>query len=259
MVKNFLSRIVRFAFLLVVVYAFLLLYQAMNENHLAFSKGKDQAAALALAEKFPNSEKTCLMKDGEKLQGWVSGDSAPLTLYFGGSGEDVASTVLLLAGQVPGRLAAFNFRGSGTNEGRNSESHFKADVPEMLDCMGIAQGANFPVVLAGRGYGAIAAVNAAQQVKPQGLLLFSPFESVAQSLHSYYRVFYPEWLVRTDIRMDYANATQIPTTVIAIAGDTKTPPQLSEAVAKTLNAHFELAKNDTASVMSIVRKFYTNL
>ena len=192
------SRILRFAGILAVIYVSMVFYLALTERRNAFPRAishKEAREAIASSAK----PVTCTTPDGIVLEGWTSGDpQAPLLLYYPDANEDAAQFLAEVQGLEGIALAAFNYRGSGSNKGTPSQESFEADAKDIAECA--AQiGAKKPEFLAGRGTGAILA--AKQLDLDQRLLLIDPALSIADAVSNKYRFLYPKFLVRADVEM----------------------------------------------------------
>ncbi|WP_290727030.1 alpha/beta hydrolase [Fibrobacter sp. UBA2449] len=191
-------RILRLVGILAVIYVSMVFYLALTERRNAFPRAITHKEA---REAIANSAKsiTCTTKDGITLEGWTIGNSvAPLLLYYPDANEDAAQFLAEAQGQKGFSLAAFNYRGSGSNKGTPSQEAFEADAKDIAECA--AQiGGKSPEFLAGRGTGAILA---AEQFNGNGnLLLIDPAMSIADAIGAKYRFLYPKFLVRADVKM----------------------------------------------------------
>lgn len=192
------SRILRFAGILAVIYVSMVFYLALTERRNAFPRAishKEAREAIASSAK----PVTCTTPDGVSLEGWTSGDpSTPLLLYYPDANEDAAQFLAEIQGLEGVSLAAFNYRGSGSNKGTPSQETFEADAKDIAECA--AQiGGKKPEFIAGRGTGAILAAEQLDGV--QRLLLIDPALSIADAVGTKYRFLYPKFLVRADVKM----------------------------------------------------------
>jgi pimeloyl-ACP methyl ester carboxylesterase len=122
---------------------------------------------------------------GVELQGWAAWPKARahptgVLLYFGGRNENVAWAPAMASFLGPWTVYAFNYRGFGESTGRASELHAKSDARRIVDEVfrlehGVPE--NFSIM--GRSLGCAIALAAARQVRPDKLVLLSPFDSLA--------------------------------------------------------------------------------
>jgi len=222
--KKFLFKILRMIGILALVYICLLLYMVLSERRLAFPRAEaDKASEEALRD----GALLCHVEDNKKLQGWVVNDSLSETvLYFADRGED-AATFLAHAKKIPGfRFVTFNYRGAAGSEGTPGEKFYAADIDAMVGCAH----ADSPIFI-GHGTGAIAAYNSLAKGLGKRAILVDPVESFRSALSARYRIFFPEFLSRTQAKMNFENReTPLP---IVILDD----PRHSEVVHNLLNGH----------------------
>ena len=119
--------------------------------------------------------------DGVHLRGWLvrnsSASSAPLVIYFGGSGSE-SSEMLAQAKTLAGRsVALLNYRGFGLSEGTAGHAAVLSDALTIYDTL--VQRADVDrsrVVAMGYSLGTGIAVYLAQQRPLDGVVLVSPFD-----------------------------------------------------------------------------------
>jgi hypothetical protein len=194
-----LSRILRYAGILLLIYISMVFYLALTERRNAFPRAiTHNEAREAIADKARAIN--CTLDDGTKLEGFVVGNEQNnVILYYPDADEDAAQFLAELD-SLPGYAAAtFNYRGSGENKGTPSQETFESDAQMIYECASQING-NAPKVVAGRGTGAILAT---KMVKKENItLLIDPVWSIADAISDKYRLLYPKFLVRSDLKIE---------------------------------------------------------
>ena len=174
-------------------------YLALTERRNAFPRAiTHNEAREAIADKARAIN--CTLDDGTKLEGFVVGNEQNnVILYYPDADEDAAQFLAELD-SLPGYAAAtFNYRGSGENKGTPSQETFESDAQMIYECASQING-NAPKVVAGRGTGAILAT---KMVKKENIiLLIDPVWSIADAISDKYRLLYPKFLVRADVKIE---------------------------------------------------------
>ena len=197
-----LSRILRFAGALLIIYVSMVFYLALTERRNAFPRAiTHNEAREAIAEKAKNI--SCTLEDGTVLEGFVVGNEQnSVLLYYPDADEDAAQFLAELD-SLPGFAAVtFNYRGSGNNKGTPSEESYTSDAQMIYECATQVNGKK-PEVVAGRGTGAILASRHAKSTKTT--LLIDPVLSIAVAISEKYRILYPKFLVRAKVELDSNN------------------------------------------------------
>ena len=194
-----LSRILRFAGILLIIYVSMVFYLALTERRNAFPRAiTHNEARAAIADKAKNI--SCTLEDGTVLEGFVVGNEQnSVLLYYPDADEDAAQFLAELD-SLPGFAAAtFNYRGSGNNKGTPSQETFEPDAQMIYECASQING-KAPEVVAGRGTGAILASRYVKRTKTT--LLIDPVLSIAVAISDKYRLLYPKFLVRTNFQIN---------------------------------------------------------
>ncbi|KOV89903.1 alpha/beta hydrolase [Nocardia sp. NRRL S-836] len=173
--------------------------------------------------------------DGLVLQGWhVEVRDAPATvLVFPGNGGNRLGRVPLARELADAGLSVllFDYRGYGGNPGTPSEEGLAMDARAALDLV------DGPVVYFGESLGAAVAVELATHRAPAGLVLRSPFVSLAEVGSHHY-----PWLpVRMLLQDKYpvterVSGVDAPAVVLLGTADSVVPPDQSRAVAAAARA-----------------------
>ena len=194
-----LSRILRYAGILLLIYISMVFYLALTERRNAYPRAiTHNEARTAIAEKAKSI--SCTLDDGTVLEGFVVGNKQNnILLYYPDADEDAAQFLAELD-SLPGYAATtFNYRGSGENKGTPSQETFVTDAQMIYECATQING-NAPKVIAGRGTGAILAT---KMVKKENItLLIDPVWSIADAISDKYRLLYPKFLVRSDLKIE---------------------------------------------------------
>jgi uncharacterized protein len=135
-------------------------------------------------------EVSLVTADQVTLHGWLVNATpaqapAPLLIYFGGNAEEV-SWLASTAGQYAGwSLLIFNYRGYGRSKGKPGEVAFFADALQIYDyAASRAQGGRVAVM--GRSLGSGVAVYLAAKRPVAGVILVSPYDSIASVARGVY-------------------------------------------------------------------------
>lgn len=237
-----------------VVYPYLYLMQ----ERLLFIGAPSDARTLAWARaNWPQAERWIAVAEGVTLHGWfrpappaAGGAPAPLLIYFGGNAEEV--TGLLTAcgpgpaarrGELPpggtGRpadryaidhlpgwgLLLVNYRGYGLSGGQPSEAALRADALVLYDWARRQPGVDGTRIVAwGRSLGAGMAVHLAAQRPVAGVVLVSPYDSMAAVAQGHYPLVPVRWLLRHPFEvMAQAAAARAPLLALAMAQDRVIP------------------------------------
>jgi hypothetical protein len=191
------SRILRFAGILLVIYVSMVFYLALTERRNAFPRAiTHNEAREAITGKAKSIN--CTLDDGAILEGFVIGnENNDVLLYYPDADEDAAQFLAELD-SLPGYAAAtFNYRGSGENKGTPSQETFETDAQMIYECASQING-NAPQVVAGRGTGAILA---SKHANKNTVILIDPVLSIADAVSDKYRILYPKFLVRADVKI----------------------------------------------------------
>ncbi|WP_235002906.1 alpha/beta hydrolase [Fibrobacter sp. UWB16] len=174
-------------------------YLALTERRNAYPRAiTHNEARTAIADKAKSI--SCTLDDGTVLEGFVVGNKQNnILLYYPDADEDAAQFLAELD-SLPGYAATtFNYRGSGENKGTPSQETFVTDAQMIYECATQING-NAPKVIAGRGTGAILAT---KMVKKENItLLIDPVWSIADAISDKYRLLYPKFLVRSDLKIE---------------------------------------------------------
>lgn len=174
-------------------------YLALTERRNAYPRAiTHNEARTAIADKAKSI--SCTLDDGTVLEGFVVGNKQNnILLYYPDADEDAAQFLAELDSLPDYAATTFNYRGSGENKGTPSQETFVTDAQMIYECATQING-NAPKVIAGRGTGAILAT---KMVKKENItLLIDPVWSIADAISDKYRLLYPKFLVRSDLKIE---------------------------------------------------------
>ncbi len=121
--------------------------------------------------------------DGTKLHGWIAEGNtipAPVILYYGGNAEEVSSTLADPRWPREWTIVAVNYRGYGASEGTPGERELKADALAIYDALAARERIDANrIVTFGRSLGTAIAVHVAARRPVAGVVLVSPYDSLA--------------------------------------------------------------------------------
>ena len=166
-----------------------------------------EARRAQIARQFPAAQEFALaVPDGTRLHGWLikpqDAKPAPLVLYFGGNAEEISWMLEAVGGPARGETpgAAWllvNYRGYGASEGAPSEHALVADALTLYDHARRLHGVDAERIFAfGRSLGSGVAVALAAARPLRGLVLVSPFDSLAAVAKHYYPYLPVDWLLK---------------------------------------------------------------
>jgi uncharacterized protein len=178
---------------------------------------------------------TVTAADGIKLRGWIvegSATPAPTILYFGGNAEEVSWTLADARWPRGWTIIALNYRGYGASEGSPGERELKADALALYDAVAARDGIDRKRIVAfGRSLGTAVATHVAAERPVAGVVLASPYDSLA-AIGNHHYPWLPVSLLlrhRFDAQRD-ARRVSVPLLVIVADADTIIPVERSRAL-----------------------------
>ena len=158
-----------------------------------------EARRADVARRFPAVQEIFLKtEDGTKLHAWHARSPGPLVLYFGGNAEEV-SWMIESTGTVPevGWLL-MDYRGYGASEGSPSERVLVADAKTLYDHAVTLPGVDPKRIYAfGRSLGSGVAVALAAERPVAGVVLVTPYDSLASVAKRHY------WYLPVDLLLKH--------------------------------------------------------
>ncbi len=140
--------------------------------------------------------------DDTELHGWfVPGDNTnPVVLFFHGNAGNISHRVdnLLRLNRLGLSVFIFDYRGYGRSQGEPSEPAIYSDARRALAWLANRGYKKESIIYFGRSIGAAVALQLAIEKPPSGLILESPFTSVAGMGKRHYPILYRllGWLVK---------------------------------------------------------------
>ncbi|MEK6244975.1 MAG: alpha/beta hydrolase, partial [Pseudomonadota bacterium] len=182
-----------------------------------------------ISKRFPEVQEIFLQStDGTKIHAWHVRvpDTAPLVIYFGGNAEEV-SWMIETTRDTPGvAWLLMDYRGYGASEGSPSEKALVADALAFYDHAAKLPGVDTKRIYAfGRSLGSGVAVALAAERPLAGVILATPFDSLAAVAKRYYWYLPVDWLLKH--RFDsiaLAPKLQVPLLCLIAERDEVIPP-----------------------------------
>jgi pimeloyl-ACP methyl ester carboxylesterase len=139
--------------------------------------------------------KMTLNVNQQHLQGWfvkaAADENAPVVIYYGGNAEDVSMQLCDLDEVYhSASLVLMNYRGFGNSSGRPTEQGILADALAVYDHLINVYHVNpNQIYLMGRSIGSSVAAYVASQRRVKGLILITPFDTIANVVPKFLRFF----------------------------------------------------------------------
>lgn len=174
-------------------------------------------------------------QDGVHLHGWLRPGNrtpAPVVLYFGGNAEEVSSTLADARWPADWSIVAVNYRGYGRSEGQPGEKALVADALALYDAIALRDDVQRArIVVFGRSLGTGVAVNVAASRSVAGVILASPYDSIAAVGRGHYPWLPIDLLLKHpfDVR-DIAARIEAPLLVLVADSDAIIPVARSRAL-----------------------------
>lgn len=151
-----------------------------------------------IARRFPAVREIFLeTADGTKLHAWHVAGSGPTVLYFGGNAEEVSWMLDEVAAKPVASWLLVDYRGYGASEGAPSERALVADAKQLYDHAVTLPGVDARRMFAfGRSLGSGVAVALAAQRPLAGLILATPYDSLAALAKRYYWFLPVDWMLK---------------------------------------------------------------
>lgn len=200
-----------------VVYLLLCLYLYVMQDQLIFFQTR---ADENLYQHWKTHEYT-VPSGGRTLQGWrhentpIKNNSA--LIYFGGNGEDVIYNLDDADRYNINKLFFTNYAGYGESTGQPSEQTLYSDALQVYDWL-MQQHQLDPdnTYIMGRSLGSAVASYVASQRKNAGIILITPFTSMADVAAEHYKLFPVRMLLKYNFNTRL-NLQQVSTPVLLIA------------------------------------------
>lgn len=230
------------------LYAAVCLMMWLGQDSLIFLRQPLQDAARAAMRDSPAREMTVDAGDGTRLHGWLrpalGTTPTALLLYFGGNAEEVSGMQGELARYPDVAVATFNYRGYGLSEGDPSEANLLADALDLYDVLVAHPGVDKTAVFVmGRSLGSGVAVHLAAHRSVRGVVLISPYDSLAAVGARAYPWLPVRWLMRHPFD-SLARAARIDAPLLALVAerDAVVPPSHSVKLASAWRGPHDLVR-----------------
>ena len=156
----------------------------------------------------------------------------PTVIYFGGNAEEVSHTLADPRWPRQWTIVALNYRGYGTSEGKPGERELAADALAIYDAVVAREGIDAKrIVVFGRSLGTALAAHVAAERPVAGVMLVSPYDSLAAIGRHHYPWLPVSLLLkhRFDAEAD-ARGCNVPMLAIVAERDTIIPVARSRAL-----------------------------
>jgi pimeloyl-ACP methyl ester carboxylesterase len=136
--------------------------------------------------------------DGARVHAWHLRAGPTLVLYFGGNAEEVSWMLEAARAEAPGvSWLLLDYRGYGLSEGAPSQKALVADALALYDHAAKLPGVDARRIFAfGRSLGSGVAVALAAERPLAGLVLATPFDSLASVAQRYYWFLPVRWMLK---------------------------------------------------------------
>jgi uncharacterized protein len=186
----------------------------------------------------PYEEVSFLAEDGTALHGWfVPGEEgAPAILFFHGNAGNISHRIhnlRLFRERLGVSVFIFDYRGYGRSEGKPSEEGTYADARGALAWLQEKGWEPERIIYFGRSLGAGVATQLALEAPPAGLVLETPFPSIAAMGRKHYPLLYA--VLGRSVRSRYDTLEKIgeisaPLLVIQGSADSIVPPEMARQI-----------------------------
>jgi pimeloyl-ACP methyl ester carboxylesterase len=190
-----------------------------------------EARRADVAKRFPAVQEVFLpAKDGTRLQAWYAKAGSPLVIYFGGNAEETSWMLEELRNAPGASWLIVSYRGYGLSEGSPGEAALLSDALQWFDYAMTLPGADPKRTFAfGRSLGSGVAVALAAERQLAGVILATPYDSLAAVAKRYY------WYLPVDLLLKHrfdsigrAPKLNKPLLCLIAEHDTVIPPEHAE-------------------------------
>ncbi len=157
--------------------------------------------------------------------------NAPLLIYFGGNADDATRILLYTKSLTDFDIVAFNYRGYLKSTGEPGEQNFFSDALKIFD----KYAQNRKVIIIGRSLGTAVATYTASQRKNDGLILITPFDSIASIAKKKYPIFPIDLMLKNKFEsIKYMPDVKSPVSIIEVKNDKVVPHSNLEKLKETV-------------------------
>ena len=158
-----------------------------------------EARRTEVGKRFPAVREVFIQaKDGTKLHAWHAKAGSPMVIYFGGNAEETSWMLEELQNTPGTSWLLVSYRGYGLSEGSPGEAALVSDALQWFDYAAALPGADAGRIYAfGRSLGSGVAVALAAQRPLAGVVLATPYDSLAAVAKRYY------WYLPVDLLLKH--------------------------------------------------------
>jgi len=244
---------------IIFVYFIVLSYIYLTQDEKIFNKN---AIELLPTFKVANMEHISLhVGDNAILDGVYKHSkkqNAPLLIYFGGNADDATRILLHVEGLVDFDIVSFNYRGYLKSTGKPSEKYLFSDALSIYD----KYSKDRKTIIIGRSLGTGVATYLASKREIKGLVLITPYNSIASIAQRKYPIFPINLLLRHKFNsVKYMLHVKAPVSIIEVDNDQVIPHYhllKLKKVIPNLSLHVILKDTTHADVLTH-NKFEKNL
>jgi len=195
-----------------------------------------------------NVEEVIYKVNGVKLHGWLVNKkyvNDKLIFYYGGNAEDVYYNISDFS-NLKAAVLLINYRGYGYSEGKPGEEAFFSDALKILQS---AQKTYKPkkTIIFGRSIGTGVATYIASKVLNNGIILITPFDSMANVAGEHYPLFPVSLLLKHKFNSkNYVPEITSPVLIIYGSGDRVIPNERTENLLNYFKTKYRIVKLDNA-------------
>ena len=181
--------------------------------------------------------------EGATLKGWFlahADPGAPLTIFFGGNGDEASRYLPAFATLSCCSVLAVNYRGYGESTGAPTEGDLRADALVVYDAAQKLRLAPGPTVLFGRSLGTGIAISTAAQRDVDAVVLVSPYDSIVAVAREAFPWVPVSWLLKDRFEcLELARRIRAPAFVVVAQRDTVVRQLRSVSLASALGGRVE--------------------
>lgn len=182
----------------------------------------------------------------QRLQGWFikteNFKNDPIIIYFGGNAEDISCNLSYLEVKQQASILLLNYRGFGKSSGKPSQNALFADAVAVYDhLINSMQILPENIYLIGRSIGSSIAAYVASKRKTAGLVLITPFDSVANLAARKYKLLPLKFFLKSSFNtIEYLKAVKEKILIIAAEKDEVIPKKCLDNLVKKFHSNLDL-------------------
>jgi len=214
----------------------------VQDSLIFYRQPLSEARRAEVARRYPAVREVFLKSDdGTRLQAWhaMQPGPAPVVLYFGGNSEETSWMLEVVRNAPDASWLIVSYRGYGLSEGSPSEAALVSDALQWFDYVASSPGTDAKrIYVFGRSLGSGVAVALAARRPTAGVILSTPYDSLAAVAKRYY------WYLPVDLLLKHrfdsiALAPQIrrPLLCLIAERDEVIPPVHAERLFEAWGGH----------------------